>query len=58
MSWDPDAEHGDIDHRDDHGSAPFDSYHQLSIISDNIDPVDNDLHQQLDFKDPKEQECK
>jgi hypothetical protein len=58
MSWDPDAEHGDINQRDDHSSDPFDSYHQLSILGDNGNPVDNYLHQQLDFKHPKEQECK
>lgn len=58
MGRDPDTEDGDINRRDDHSSDPFDFYHQLSINGDNKNPVDDNLHQQLDFKDPKEQECK
>ena len=58
MSRDPDAKHGDINHCDDLSCDPFYSYHQLSILGDNENPVDNDLHQQLDFKNPTEQERK
>jgi hypothetical protein len=30
------------------------SIYQLTIIDDNGDPINDDLHQELDFKNPKE----
>jgi hypothetical protein len=58
MGRDPDAEHHNIDDCDNAGRYPFDPNHQISVFGDNIDSVDDDLHQQLNFEYPAEQQSK
>lgn len=58
MSRDPDAEHHNIDHGDDRSGYPFDLYDQPSIFRNDINSVDDNLHEQLDFEYPEEQQPK
>lgn len=55
MRRDPDAEDGNVDHRDDSSGTPFQPAHKYLVIRDNSDSVDDNLHQQLNFKHPEEQ---
>lgn len=52
MCGDPDAEDGNIDACNDEGSAPFELSDGAFMFGDNCDSVDDDLHEQLNLKDP------
>ena len=54
MSWNEDACHHNIDYSDNQCCGPSDSDNLVFVICHNIDPVDDNLHQQLDLKDPKQ----
>jgi hypothetical protein len=54
MRRDEDAKDGNVDARHDGGSSPFDLGDCASVFGDDGDSVDDDLHQELDFKDPEE----
>lgn len=56
MGRDPDAKHHDIDGRDNPSCNPFDFYDETPVFSNNIDSIDDDLHEQLNFEHPEEQQ--
>ena len=53
---DPDAEDGDIDHGDDNEGAPFDFADGTPAFGDEGNPIDDNLHEQLDLEDPEGQD--
>ena len=55
MGWNPNVEHGDVDASDDNSGGPFDLHDPLSVFGYHVDSVDDNLHQQLDLKHPKEE---
>lgn len=58
MSWNPDIEDGNIDGGNDTSSDPLDLDNGILVLGYHVDPVDDDLHQTLDFEDPEEQSYK
>lgn len=54
---DEDAEHRDVDGRDDAGRAPFENLDSFLALGDDRNSVDDDLQQQLNLKDPESQDC-
>jgi hypothetical protein len=52
----PDTEDGDVDGGDDDECAPFDVADGTPVFGDESDPVDDDLHEQLDLEDPEGQD--
>ena len=55
MSRDPNHHHQDIDGRDDKHSAPFNPPQGASMLYNERNSVDDDLHKQLNFEHPTEQ---
>lgn len=55
MGWDPDAEDGDVDDCDDQRGAPFHPPHCFLAVRNHCNPIDDDLHQELNFKHPEEE---
>lgn len=58
MRRDPDAEDGDINGSDDYNGTPLDVADSISMFGDECDSVDDDLHEQLNLKDPEEEDEK
>ena len=56
MGGDPYTEHGDVDARYHGRGAPFQLPNSVLAFCDDGYPVDDNLHEQLDLKDPKEEE--
>lgn len=56
MRWNPDAEDGDVDRRDDDDGSPFDVPDSFAMFSDERDTVDDDLHEQLNLEHPEEED--
>ncbi len=56
MSGDPNAEHGDVDGRYEACCSPFQQADGILALSDDRYPVDDNLHEQLDLKDPEKEE--
>lgn len=56
MGRDEDAKDSNIDGRDDQGGPPFQSVDSPLRLRDDGDTVDNNLHEQLDLKDPEEED--
>lgn len=56
MCRNPDAKDSDVGCCDDDYSAPFDAPYVFAVLSDEGNTIDNDLHKQLDFKDPAEED--
>jgi hypothetical protein len=54
----PDTKDGNVDAGDDERSAPFEFKDCRSMLGDDGDSVDDDLQEQLDLKDPEEQDEK
>lgn len=52
MCRNPDDHHHDVHSGDDEDSSPFDPPYSLSMLCNERDTVDDDLHKQLDFKYP------
>ncbi len=73
MGWNPDCEDGDIDARTgrtsvssspsgfrsvhDQCGSPLDLPNQPPIVDHDCNPIDDDLHEQLDFKHPQKQDA-
>lgn len=55
MGRNPNSENGDVDKSDSNSSAPFYPEDSRSMFGDDRDSVDDDLHKQLDFQDPEEE---
>lgn len=53
---DPDAKDGNVDAGNDNGCAPFEPRHGACVLCNNGNSIDNDLHEELDFKHPQEQD--
>jgi hypothetical protein len=53
---DPDAEDGNVDGGDEDEGAPFDVADGTPVFGDESNPVDDDLHEQLDLEDPEGQD--
>jgi len=53
VSWDPDTENGNVDHSNDDGSSDLQFLHKLLILSDDPYSIYDDLHEELDFKNPE-----
>jgi hypothetical protein len=51
----PDGKDGDVDGSDDNDCAPLDVADSISVLSNECDSIDNNLHEQLDLKDPEEE---
>jgi hypothetical protein len=51
----PDGEDGDVDGSDDDDGAPLDVADGISVLSNECDSIDNNLHEQLDLKDPEKE---
>lgn len=56
MRWYPDAENGDVDSGNEDDSAPFDITDCRAVFGDESNPIDDNLHQQLDLEDPEEED--
>lgn len=56
MSGDEDAKDGNVDGRDKQGCSPLQAVDGLVGFADDRYSVDDDLHQQLDLKDPEEED--
>lgn len=52
MCWDPNTENSDVYRCDDSHGPPFQRLHRTSMLSDERNSVDNNLHQQLDLEYP------
>jgi hypothetical protein len=55
MCRNPDAEDDDVDGSDDTGRNPLEPTDPSLIFRHDVDPIDDDLHKELDLKDPEEQ---
>ena len=55
MGWYPDTKDGNVDHGDEHSGTPFHPPDCLWTLCDDSNSVDDDLHQELDLKDPEEE---
>lgn len=53
MGRDPDAKDCNIDAGDNERCPPFQFPHCALVFCDDCNTIDNDLHQQLDFKHPE-----
>lgn len=56
MGWDPDTKDRYVDDGDNKSSAPLHPSDCLLILSDNRNPINDDLHQKLDLEDPEEED--
>lgn len=56
MCWDPNAEDCNVDAGDNTRSSPFQPPHCIVILGNDGDPVDDNLHEKLDFEYPEYQE--
>lgn len=56
MRRDPDAEDSNIDGCNHSHSPPFDTPYRLSVLSYKSDTIDDNLHKQLDFKNPAKED--
>jgi hypothetical protein len=52
MCWDPDDEDGNVDAGDESNSAPLQSCNSTTVLGDQGNSVDDNLHQELDFEHP------
>ena len=55
MGGNPDAEDGNVDEGDEYSSADLQPVNKSLVVVDDCDSVDDDLHEQLDFKRPEEE---
>ena len=55
MGGDPDGEDGNVDGSDDDDGTPLDVADGISVFSNEGNSIYDDLHEQLDFKHPKEE---
>jgi hypothetical protein len=55
MCWNPDDENGDVDASDENDGAPFQLSDSAAVFSNESDPIDDNLHEQLDLEHPKEE---
>jgi len=55
MCRDPDAEYSNVDSGDDDDSSPFNVSNSATMLSDQSNPVDDNLHEQLDLEDPEKE---
>lgn len=61
MRWDPDAHDHYINGSDDDYSAPFDPPHRATTLRNERNPIDDNLHKQLNLKHPtqhQEEQCR
>ena len=58
MSWNPDTHNHDVHRSNENDSSPLQSPHGSTMFRNEGDSVDDDLHQELDLKDPAEHEEK
>ncbi len=56
MRWNPNAEDGDVDCRDDDECTPFDVADGISMFGNECNTIDDDLHEQLDLEHPEEED--
>lgn len=56
MRWNPDNKDSDVNCGNSRGSSPFQTLHCTAVLSNDSNPVDNHLHEELDLKDPEEQD--
>lgn len=56
MCRDPDTKDGYVDAGNNACCAPFQLHYRAIVLCDNCNSIDNDLHQQLDFKHPEKNE--
>ena len=56
MSWDENAEDCYVDESHNQSSSPFHVLDCFSVLGDDRNPVDDDLHQELDFEYPEEED--
>lgn len=56
MRWDPNTEDCNIYSSDDSDSSPFEFFHRATMLSNESDSIDDDLHQKLDLKDPADED--
>lgn len=52
MSRNEDTEDGYVNERNNQSRSPFKIPNRLSVLRNDRDSVDDDLHQKLDFKNP------
>jgi hypothetical protein len=55
VSGNPDGEDGDVDGSNDDDGAPLDVADSFSVLSNECDSIYNNLHKQLDLKDPEKE---
>jgi hypothetical protein len=55
MCWDPDDENGDVNAGDENDGAPFEISDGFAMFGNESDTVDDNLHEQLNLKHPKEE---
>jgi hypothetical protein len=56
VGGDPDGEDGNVDGSDDDDGSPFDVADSFAVLGDECNSIDDDLHEQLDFKDPEKED--
>lgn len=56
MSRNPYAKHRDVDCSDGRSGHPFDFHDEVPVFGNNVDSIDDNLHEQLDFEYPEEQQ--
>ncbi len=52
MRGDPNTKDSNVNSRDEGSSAPFDLHDGAAVLSNKRYPIDDNLHEKLDFEDP------
>jgi hypothetical protein len=55
MCWNPNDENGDVDAGEQNDGAPFQIPDSAAMFGNESDPIDNNLHEQLNLEHPKEE---
>jgi len=56
MRGDPDAEDGNVDSSNEGSGSPFYVTNCATVLGDQSDTVNDDLHEQLELEDPEEED--
>jgi hypothetical protein len=56
VGWDPNAEDRDVDGSNDDYGSPLDPPYCITVLRNQCNSVDDDLHQKLDLEGPAEED--